>query len=83
MNKTYVVRETLKNAKEYFEGQMVLQGMYNGKNAVYVSAGYDDNDMESIISVYSAKPGNRYMGTFEATALVEMCDAKGTVLVAK
>ncbi len=83
MNKTYVIRETMKNAKNYFEGQMVLQGFYNGKAAVYVSAGYSEQDMEQQIMVHSAAPGNRFLGIFEATQLVEMCDAKGIVLIAK
>ena len=40
--KVYVITETMKNAKEYFKGQMVLQGLYNDKPAVYISACYSD-----------------------------------------
>lgn len=80
--KTYVVTESMKNAKEYFEGKMVLQGLYNGKPAVYISASYYDKEMEDVIEVYSAK-SNKYMGDFEAIKLVEMCEAKGKVLIAK
>ena len=81
--KAYVVTESMKNAKEYFEGKMVLQGFYNScKPAVYISANYFDEEMEGIIEVYSAK-SSKYMGTFEATKLVEMCEAKGKVLIAK
>ena len=79
--KSYVIGCSMKNAKEYFEGQQVLQGTYNGKNAVYVSAGYDlDVDL---YEMYSASPGNRYLGSFIPTSLVDMNDAKGKVLIAK
>ena len=80
--KAYVVTESMKNAKEYFEGEMVLQGLYNGKPAVYISASYYDEEMEDVVEVYSAK-SNKYMGDFVATKLVEMCEAKGKVLIAK
>ena len=53
--KAYVVTESMKNAKEYFEGEMVLQGLYNGKPAVYISASYSDKEMENVIEMYSAK----------------------------
>ena len=81
--KVYVITETMKNAKEYFKGQTVLQGLYNDKPAVYISACYSDKEMEEMIEVYSAKPGNRYMGDFVALKLVEMSEAKGKVLIAK
>lgn len=80
--KAYVVTESMKNAKEYFEGKMVLQGLYNDKPAVYISASYSDKEMENAIEMYSAK-SNKYMGNFVATKLVEMCEAKGKVLIAK
>ena len=80
--KAYVITESMKNAKEYFEGKMVLQGLYNGKQAVYISAGYFDEEMENAIEMYSAK-SNKYMGNFVATKLVEMCEAKVKVLIAK
>ena len=80
--KTYVITESMKNAKEYFKGKMVLQGIYNCKPAVYISASYFDEEMEDVIEVYSAK-SNKYMGDFVATKLVEMCEAKGKVLIAK
>lgn len=80
--KAYVVTESMKNAKEYFEGEMVLQGLYNGKPAVYISASYSDKEMENVIEMYSAK-SNKYMGDFVVTKLVEMCEAKGKVLIAK
>lgn len=80
--KAYVVTESMKNAKEYFEGEMVLQGLYNDKPAVYISASYSDEEMENAIEMYSAK-SNKYMGKFVATKLVEMCEAKGKVLIAK
>lgn len=71
----------MKEAKEYFKGQQVLQGIYNSKNAVYVSAGYElDVDL---YEVHSAKPSRRYLGNFIPTALIDMEDAKGRVLVAK
>mgnify|MGYP000863683632 FL=1 len=55
--------------------------MYNGKNAVYVSASYDlDVDL---YEMYSANSGNRYLGRFIPTSLVDMNDAKGKVLIAK
>ena len=77
--RAYVATESMKNAKEYFKGEMVLQGIYNGKPAVYISASYpDENDIE----MYSAK-SNKYMGKFVTTTLVEMCEAKGKVLIAK
>lgn len=79
--KAYVIGCSMKNAKKYFEGEQVLQGTYNGKNAVYVSAGYDlDADL---YEMYSANPGNRYLGRFIPTSLVDMNDAKGKVLIAK
>lgn len=80
--KSYVITESMKNAKEYFKGKMVLQGFYNCKPAVYISANYFDEEMEDMIEIYSAK-SNRYMGKFVATKLVEMCEAKGKVLIAK
>ena len=80
--KAYVITESMKNAKEYFEGKMVLQGIYNCKPAVYISASYFDEEMENAIEMYSAK-SNKYMGKFVATKLVEMCEAKGKVLIAK
>ena len=80
--KTYVVTESMKNAKEYFKGKMVLQGCYNCKPAVYISEDYFDEEKEGVIEVYSAK-SNKYMGDFVATKLVEMCEAKGKVLIAK
>lgn len=80
--KAYVVTESMKNAKEYFKDEMVLQGIYNGKPAVYISAGYSDEEMENVIEMYSAK-SNKYIGDFVATKLVEMCEAKGKVLIAK
>lgn len=80
--KSYVITESMKNAKEYFKGKMVLQGFYNCKPAVYISANYSDEQMEDVIEVYSAK-SNKYMGDFVATKLVEMCEAKGKVLIAK
>ena len=81
--RAYVITETMKNAKEYFKGYMVLQGLYNGKPAVYISESYSDEEMEGMIDIYSAKPGNRYMGNFVTLKLVEMSEAKGRVLVAK
>lgn len=81
--KTYVITETMKNAKEYFKGKMVLQGLYNDKPAVYISAEYSNEEMEEMIDVFSAKPGNRYMGNFVALKLVQMSEAKGKVLIAK
>lgn len=80
--KAYVVTESMKNAKEYFKGKMVLQGFYNCKPAVYISADYFDVEKEGVIEIYSAK-SNKYMGDFVATKLVEMCEAKGKVLIAK
>ena len=80
--KAYVITESMKNAKEYFEGKMVLQGIYNCKPAVYISADYFDEEMEGVTEMYSAK-SNKYMGNFVATKLVEMCEAKGKVLIAK
>ena len=81
--KAYVITESMKNAKEYFEGKMVLQGLYNScKPAVYISASYSDEEMENVIEMYSAK-SHKYMGDFVATKLVEMCEAKGKVLIAK
>ena len=79
--KSYVIGCSMKNAKEYFKGQQVLQGMYNGKNAVYVSASYDlDVDL---YEMYSANSCNRYLGRFIPASLVNMNDAKGKVLIAK
>ena len=43
---------------------------------------YSDEEMENVIEMYSAK-SNKYMGDFVATKLVEMCEAKGKVLIAK
>ncbi len=82
-NKTYVIRESAKNAKEFFKGRLVLQGIYNDKKAVYVSANYSDNEMDVPIEVYSASAGNKYLGIFEATQLVDMEEAVGIVLIAK
>lgn len=65
-----------------FKGKMVLQGLYNDKPAVYISASYFAEEMENVIEMYSAK-SNKYMGNFVATKLVEMCEAKGKVLIAK
>ena len=81
--RTYVITESMKNAKEYFKGEKVLQGLFNGKPAVYISAGYSNEEMKEMIDVFSAKPGNRYMGNFVALKLVEMSEAKGKVLIAK
>ena len=82
--KAFVITETLKNAKEYFEGQTVLQGTYSAKPAVLVSAGYDNINC---ISVYSAttfvRGNNKYLGTFVAEKFVNMSEAHGKVLVCK
>lgn len=78
---TYVINCSMKDAKEYFKGQQVLQGTYNGKNAVYVSAGYElDVDL---YEMHSASSSRKYLGSFIPKALVDMEDAKGKVLVAK
>lgn len=79
--KSYVSGCTMKNAKEYFEGQQVLQGTYNDKSAVYVAASYD-LDIE-VYEMHSASSSRRYLGEFIPTALVDIEDAKGKVLVAK
>lgn len=79
--KAYVIGCSMKNAKEYFKGQQVLQGMYNGKNTVYISASYDLN--VDLYEIHSANPGNRYLGSFIPVSLVDMEDAKGKVLIAK
>ena len=80
--KAYVVTESMKNAKEYFEGEIVLQGLYNCKPAVYISASYSDKEMENVIEMYLAI-SNKYMCDFVATKLVEMCEAKGKFLIVK
>lgn len=79
--KAYVAGLSMKDAKEYFKGQQVLQGTYNGKNAVYVSAGYDLG--VELYRIHSASRGNRYFGDFIPTSLVDVADAKGKVLIAK
>ena len=43
---------------------------------------FGDEEMENVIEMYSAK-SNKYMGDFVATKLIEMCEAKGKVLIAK
>lgn len=79
--KSYVIGCAMKKAKEYFEGEQVLQGTYNGKNAVYVSSSYD-LDVE-VYEMHSTKMYQRYLGEFIPTGLVDMKDAKGKVLIAK
>ena len=83
--KAFVITETLKNAKKYFEGQTVLQGMYNGRPAVLVSAGYDDDvDCYDVCSATTFVRGhNKYLGVFIAKQFVDMSEAHGKVLVCK
>lgn len=82
--KAFIITETLKNAKTYFEGQTVLQGMYNGRPAVLVSAGYDDADCYDIYSATTFVRGdNKYLGVFIAKQFVDMSEAHGKVLVCK
>ena len=84
MRNTFVIKETVKNAKEYFKDDTVLFGFYNGKPATYISSGYFEEEKNgAIISVYSAKPGNRYMGTFKAIKEIKGSEAKGIILIAK
>ena len=85
MRRAFVISETLKNAKEYFNGQTVLQGTYNGKPAVLVSAGYDSD--VKIYEVRSAttfvRGNNKYLGEFIAEKFIDMSEAYGKVLVCK
>lgn len=84
MFKSFVIRETVKNAKEYFKNDTVLYGLYNGKPATYISAGYFEEEKNgAVISMYSAKPGNRYLGSFVALKEIKGSEAKGIILIAK
>lgn len=79
--KAYVSGCSMKDAKNYFEGQNVLQGMLNGKKAVYVSAGYDIN--VAVYEMFSAAASNRYIGKFIPSELIKMEEAVGRVMVAQ
>lgn len=82
--KAFVITETLKDAKKYFEGQTVLQGMYNDRPAVLVSAGYDDADCYDVYSAKTFVRGkNKYLGVFIAKQFVNISEAHGKVLVCK
>lgn len=82
--KTFVIKETVKNAKEYFKNDTVLYGLFNGKPATYISSGYYEEEKNgAVISVYSAKPGNRYLGLFVALKEIKGSESKGIILIAK
>ena len=84
MTKSYVVKESMKNAKQFFEGEKVLKGKFNGKQAIYVSSGYFDEELNGEeIFMYSAKSTNCFIGAFVGEELIDIKEAKGIVLIAK
>lgn len=82
MADTYVTRGSMKDARIWFEGREVLQGTYNGKAAVYISFGYNNYELEgNPLNVHTQS--GRLTGEFIGKYLVDIKDAKGTVLIAK
>lgn len=78
--KIYIVKESMKNAREYFQGQIVIAGLYNHKPAVFVTCG--ELNLSECVMVYSATSG-RYLGAFVQSGVVTIEKAKGAVLIAK
>ena len=84
MLNSFVIRETVKNAKEYFKNDTVLYGLFRGKPATYISAGYFEEEKNGeAISMYSASQSNRYLGSFVALKEIKGSEAKGIILIAK